>query len=52
VVNGEEATIYYNLPVPPDGRKKREVEVLPIDTSGGAGVTTGRTFEFAFALTF
>ena len=39
VVNGEEATIYYNLPVPPDGRKKQKVGVLPIVTPGGDGGT-------------
>ena len=37
VVEKEEVKLYYNLPVPPDGRKKEVVGVLPIDTPSGAG---------------
>jgi hypothetical protein len=32
VVEKEEVKLYYNLPVPPDSRKKKVVEVLPIAT--------------------
>ncbi len=39
VINGENATIHYNLPMPPDGKKKQSVGVLPIDTLGGEGGT-------------
>jgi len=35
VLDGENATIHYNLPMPPDGKKKQSVGVLPIDTLGG-----------------
>jgi site-specific DNA recombinase len=35
VVEKEEVKLYYNLPVPPDGRKKEVVGVLPIDTPSG-----------------
>jgi site-specific DNA recombinase len=43
VIEREEVKLYYNLPVPPDGRKKeREATgVLPIDTpSGDRGIRT------------
>ena len=36
VIDGEKATIYYNLPMPPDRKKKEQIGVLPIDTPGGA----------------
>ncbi len=52
VINGENATIHYNLPMPPDGKKKQSVRVLPIDTLGGAGgirtpylLTASQTFS-------
>ncbi len=51
VVEKEIVKLYYNLPVPPDGRKMETVGVLPIDTPSGAGVTIGRTFELVFSLT-
>ncbi len=35
VVEKEEVKLYYNLPVPPDGRKTDTVRVLPIDTPSG-----------------
>ena len=37
VVEKEKVKLYYNLPVPPDGRKMDTVGVLPIDTPSGAG---------------
>ena len=41
VVEKEEVKLYYNLPVPPDGRKKEVVGVLPIDTLiGDRGIRT------------
>ena len=42
--------LYYNLPVPPDGRKKDVVGVLPIDTPSGVQWTEQRTFTLAFHL--
>ena len=38
-VSKEQVTVYYNLPVPQDGRAKEQTQVLPIDTSGGEGGT-------------
>jgi len=35
VIDGEKATIYYNLPMPPDRKKKEQIGVLPIVTLGG-----------------
>ncbi|MDO9580840.1 MAG: recombinase family protein, partial [Bacteroidales bacterium] len=35
VVEKERVKLYYNLPVPPDGRKMDTVGVLPIDTPSG-----------------
>jgi len=35
VVEKERVKLYYNLPVPPDGRKTDTVRVLPIDTPSG-----------------
>ena len=35
VVNKKQVTIYYNLPIPPEEKKKQSVEVLPIVTPGG-----------------
>jgi site-specific DNA recombinase len=41
VVEEEKVKLYYNLPVPPDGRKMDTVGVLPIDTpSGDRGIRT------------
>ena len=39
IINRDRATIYYNLPMPPDGKRKQSVGVLPIDTPGGEGGT-------------
>jgi len=44
VVEKERVKLYYNLPVPPDGRKMETVGVLPIDTpSGPKGIRTSET---------
>jgi len=43
VVNKKQVTIYYNLPIPPEGKKKQSVGVLPIDTLGGQYWTIDRT---------
>ena len=52
VVEKERVKLYYNLPVPPDGRKMETVGVLPIDTPSGAGgirtpylLTASQTFS-------
>ncbi len=37
VVNKKQVTIYYNLPIPPEVKKKQSVGVLPIVTPGGEG---------------
>ncbi len=37
IIDGQTAVIQYNVPMPPDGKRKQKVEVLPIDTLGGAG---------------
>jgi site-specific DNA recombinase len=34
-VNKRQATIHYNLPMPPDGKSRESLGVLPIDTLGG-----------------
>ncbi len=39
VISGEKAAIYYNLPMPPDRKKKQQIGVLPIVTLGGEGGT-------------
>ena len=38
-IDGDNAVIKYNLPMPSDKRKEYPVEVLPIDTLGGEGGT-------------
>ena len=43
VVEKERVKLYYNLPVPPDGRKTDTVRVLPIDTPSGPEGTIPRT---------
>ena len=41
VVDKAKVKLYYNLPVPPDGKKMETVGVLPIDTpSGDRGIRT------------
>jgi len=35
VVEQEEVTVHYKLPLPPDGKSKEKITVLPIDTFGG-----------------
>jgi site-specific DNA recombinase len=37
VVDKDRVKLYYNLPVPPDGKKMETLGVLPIDTPSGAG---------------
>ncbi len=32
VINRETAVIHYNIPMPPDGKKRQKVGILPIDT--------------------
>lgn len=39
VIDGRKALIHYHLPMPPDGKKRQTVGVLPIDTFGGEGGT-------------
>jgi len=34
VVEKEKVKLYYNLPVPPDGRRTDTLGVLPVDTFG------------------
>jgi hypothetical protein len=51
VVDKDRVKLYYNLPVPPDGKKMETVGVLPIDTPSGAEWTEKRTFYLAFSLT-
>ena len=36
--------MHYNLPMPPDGKKKHSVGVLPIDTPGGPWGTVPELF--------
>ena len=52
VINKKQVTIYYNLPIPPEGGKQQSVGVLPIVTPGGAGgirtrylLTASQTFS-------
>ena len=49
-INKSEGVIQYKLPVPPNWSNRQSVEVLPIDNSGGAGGTVGRTFRLTFSL--
>ena len=35
IINGDKAKIQYHLPMPPDGKRTQEIEVLPINTLGG-----------------
>ena len=34
-IDGDKAKIQYHLPMPPDGNRTQEIEVLPINTLGG-----------------
>ena len=38
-IDGESAKVHYILPVPPDGRMKESLGVLPMVTLGGEGGT-------------
>ena len=41
IIDGDKAKIQYHLPMPPDGKRTQEEEVLPINTLGGAeGIRT------------
>jgi len=40
------------MPLPPEGISEERLGVLNVVPLGGVGVTIGRTFELAFALTF
>jgi site-specific DNA recombinase len=51
-IKGSRAKIQYSIPMPPDGKRTQWVEVLPIDTPGGAGgirtpylLTASQTFS-------
>ena len=35
-IDKSQAVVYYNLPMPPDGKRRESLGVLPIDTPGGA----------------
>ncbi len=52
IIDGQTAVIQYNVLMPPDGKRKQKVGVLPIDTLGGARVTIGRTFSTTFVLVY
>jgi len=43
VIDKDSVKLYYNLPVPPQGRKMEAIGVLPIDTPSGPGGTIPRT---------
>jgi DNA invertase Pin-like site-specific DNA recombinase len=43
IIDGDKAKIQYHLPMPPDGKRTQEEEVLPINTLGGAEETISRT---------
>ncbi len=52
VINRKQVTIYYNLPMQPEGKKQQSIGVLPIDTLSGAGgirtpylLTASQTFS-------
>lgn len=51
VIDGKEATLQYNLPMPSDEKRKQSADVLPIDTSGGAeGIRTPDPVQSCFRL--
>ena len=43
-IDKSQAVVHYNLPMPPDGKRRESLGVLPIDTPGGAEGT--RTPDF------
>ena len=46
IIDGDKAKIQYHLPMPPDGKRTQEEEVLPINTLGGAeGIRTPYLFN-------
>ncbi len=34
LIENEKAVVHYRLPMPPDGKRRQKLEVLPIDTLG------------------
>jgi len=44
MINKKQVTIHYNLPIPPDTKKKQSVGVLPIITPGGPYGTVPELF--------
>ena len=42
VVEPEEVTVHYKLPLPPDGKSKEKISVTPIKTFGGEEVSRRR----------
>ena len=49
-VHDGQVTVYYQLPMPPDGKDKEEVGVLPIVTFGGPNITFAKPIETFFEL--
>jgi site-specific DNA recombinase len=43
VVEQDAVKIYYNVPVPPEGKRMEKLGVLPVDTPSGEGGTIPRT---------
>jgi hypothetical protein len=50
VIDEDKVKLYFNLPLPPQGRKMETLGVLPIDTTSGAEVSIGRTFKIVFSI--
>jgi site-specific DNA recombinase len=44
-IDKSQAVVHYNLPMPPDGKRRESLGVLPIDTLGGEGGTRTPTPE-------
>ena len=49
-IDGEKAKVHYILPMPPDGKMKKSLGVLPMVTPGGAKCTVLRTFQLTFSV--
>jgi site-specific DNA recombinase len=49
-INGNSATVRYELPMGPGANGKDDAWVLSIDTFGGAGVSIGGTHALSFYL--
>jgi hypothetical protein len=50
VVDGNEVTVRYKLPLPPGVKPEERISVLTIETPGGPKPTIDRTFKLAFGL--